>query len=58
MFSTYPVITTSTLILLVGYFLAITGPVLGLKYRLPIEPILIIFVTYAILNRSAGKDLS
>ena len=58
MFSTYSVITTSTLILLVGYFLAITGPVLGLKYRLPIEPILIIFVTYAILNRSAGKDLS
>ena len=38
------------LLLFIGYFLAITGPIIGVKYRLPIEPILIIFVTYAILS--------
>lgn len=42
-----PAIVT-TLLLLIGYFLAITGPIVGTKYRLPIEPILILFVTYAI----------
>ena len=38
-------ITVTTLLILVGYFLAITGPIIGVKYRLPIEPILILFVT-------------
>jgi hypothetical protein len=32
----------------VVYFVAITGPVIGVKYRLPIEPIMTIFVVYAI----------
>jgi 4-amino-4-deoxy-L-arabinose transferase-like glycosyltransferase len=38
------------LLLFIGYFLAITGPIIGVKYRLPIEPILIIFVTYGMLS--------
>ena len=33
-----------TLLALAGYFLAITGPIIGVKYRLPIEPILTIFI--------------
>ena len=50
MISALPPITTTTLLLLVGYFFAITGPIIGVKYRLPIEPILTLFVTY-FLNR-------
>ena len=45
MISAFPPITVTTLLILVGYFLAITGPIIGVKYRLPIEPILILFVT-------------
>ena len=45
MISALPPITVTTLLLLVGYFFAITGPIIGVKYRLPIEPILILFVT-------------
>lgn len=41
-----------TLVLL--YFLAITGPIIGSKYRLPIEPVMTIFVAYALL-RFAGR---
>jgi 4-amino-4-deoxy-L-arabinose transferase-like glycosyltransferase len=41
-----PFITMSTLIFLIGYFLVITGPIIGIKYRLPIEPILTIFLAY------------
>ena len=37
-----------TLVLL--YFFAVTGPIIGSKYRLPIEPVMTIFVTYAILR--------
>ena len=37
-----------TLVLL--YFLAITGPIIGSKYRLPIEPVMTIFVAYALLR--------
>jgi 4-amino-4-deoxy-L-arabinose transferase-like glycosyltransferase len=40
-----PVIIT-TLLFLVIYFLTITGPVIGVKYRLPMEPILTLFTTY------------
>jgi len=46
MISELPPITVTTLLLLVGYFFAITGPIIGVKYRLPIEPILTLFVTY------------
>jgi len=45
MVSTLPPITVTTLLLLVGYFFAITGPIIGVKYRLPIEPILTLFAT-------------
>jgi 4-amino-4-deoxy-L-arabinose transferase-like glycosyltransferase len=45
-----PNITLTKLIIIIGYFLAITGPVIGVKYRLPIEPILIMFFTYSILS--------
>jgi len=44
----FKTVIVATLLILVGYFLAITGPVVGVKYRLPIEPILILFVTYFI----------
>ena len=54
MISALPPITTTTLLLLVGYFFAITGPIIGVKYRLPIEPILTLFVTY-FLNRIDRK---
>jgi hypothetical protein len=45
MISALPPITVTTLLLLVGYFFVITGPIIGVKYRLPIEPILTLFVT-------------
>ena len=54
MISALPPITVTTLLLLVGYFFAITGPIIGVKYRLPIEPILTLFVTY-FLNRIDRK---
>ena len=54
MISALPPITTTTLLLLVGYFFAITGPIIGVKYRLPIEPILTLFATY-FLNRIDRK---
>ena len=46
MISALPPITVTTLLLLVGYFFVITGPIIGVKYRLPIEPILTLFVTF------------
>jgi hypothetical protein len=50
MISVLPPITVSTLLLLVGYFFAITGPIIGVKYRLPIEPLLTLFASYAVVN--------
>ena len=38
------------LAMLIAYFMAITGPIIGVKYRLPIEPILTIFATNAIIT--------
>ena len=32
--------------LLAGYFLAVTGPIIGPKYRIPIEPLLILCSSY------------
>ena len=37
------------LLLFIGYFLAVTGPIIGVKYRIPIEPILTLFI--AAFNR-------
>jgi 4-amino-4-deoxy-L-arabinose transferase-like glycosyltransferase len=54
MISRLPPITVTTLLFLVGYFIAITGPIIGVKYRLPIEPILTLFATY-FLNRIVRK---
>jgi hypothetical protein len=34
--------------LIIVYFFAITGPIIGSKYRLPIEPIMTVFVAYAV----------
>ena len=34
---------------IVMYFLAITGPVVGVKYRLPLEPIMALYATYAVI---------
>ena len=36
--------------LVILYFLAITGPIIGSKYRLPIEPIMTLFVVFFILR--------
>jgi len=44
-FSNVSYVKIITLLFLVFYFLAITGPIIGVKYRLPIEPILILFAT-------------
>ena len=35
---------------IIGYFFAITGPIVGVKYRLPIEPIMTLFFSYAVVN--------
>jgi len=43
-FSSVSLVTTTSLILLVCYFLITTGPIIGVKYRLPMEPILLLFV--------------
>jgi len=42
--STAPRALFFLLLLFVGYFLAVTGPIIGVKYRLPIEPILTLFI--------------
>ena len=41
---------------IVSYFLSITGPIIGVKYRLPIEPIMILYVTYAVNYYLNKKD--
>lgn len=35
--------------LVIFYFLAITGPIIGSKYRLPIEPVMTVFAAYAVI---------
>jgi len=50
MFLTFPPVIVATLIIIVGYFLLITGPIVGVKYRIPIEPLLTVFASYAIIN--------
>jgi len=44
------------MLLVFGYFLLITGPVVGTKYRLPIEPILIALGTAGILTRKKSNQ--
>jgi hypothetical protein len=41
---------------IVSYFLSITGPIIGVKYRLPIEPIMMLYVTYAVNYYLNKKD--
>ena len=55
MISTLPATTLITLLLLICYFLAITGPIVGVKYRLPIEPILTLFATYFFIRVNIQK---
>jgi len=43
-----PVAPTLWLLLTVLYVLVVTGPVTGVKYRLPIEPVLVILLTAAL----------
>ncbi len=38
------------LIATAGYFLAVTGPITGVKYRLPFEPVLIIFLSAGLVS--------
>lgn len=33
-----------------GYFLAVTGPVTGVKYRLPLEPVFCVFLAYGLVR--------
>ena len=37
------------------YFFAITGPIIGVKYRLPVEPIMTLFFAYAASNLLRNK---
>jgi len=46
-----PPITTTSLLLLIVYFFLITGPIVGTKYKLPIEPILTLFAAYFLSMR-------
>ena len=41
---------------IVSYFLSITGPIIGVKYRLPIEPIMMLYVTYVVNYYLNKKD--
>jgi 4-amino-4-deoxy-L-arabinose transferase-like glycosyltransferase len=41
---------------LIAYFLLITGPIVGVKYRLPLEPILVIYLTYMIYRLKDNKN--
>jgi hypothetical protein len=34
---------------IVVYFMTITGPVVGVKYRLPIEPFMVLYFTYFLI---------
>jgi 4-amino-4-deoxy-L-arabinose transferase-like glycosyltransferase len=60
MASILPTITVTTLLFLVVYFLIIAGPIIGVKYRLPVEPVLILFSTYFLngyfLNKNNNRD--
>jgi len=47
----FPPITTASFLLLMVYFFLITGPIVGIKYRLPIEPILTLFAAYFLSMR-------
>ena len=44
------------LLFIIIYFVAITGPIVGVKYRLPIEPVMIIFFSYAWIYFRKKKD--
>lgn len=37
-------------VFLIVYFLAITGPIVGVKYRLPLEPIMVLYVAHLVSN--------
>ena len=37
-------------LLIIFYFIAVTGPIIGVKYRLPIEPLMTIFVSYMLFR--------
>lgn len=46
---------------IVCYYLIITGPIIGVKYRLPIEPILILFMSYScyiIFNKFISRKIN
>jgi hypothetical protein len=40
--------------LIVAYFIAVTGPIIGGKYRLPIEPIMTVFAVSALMRFRCG----
>ena len=46
-----PPIMVGMLSMLLVYFLVITGPIIGVKYRLPIEPVMMLFVTYQLSRK-------
>jgi len=55
---TFPRSILIFLTLPVFYFLVITGPIIGTKYRLPIEPIMTVFIAYIGIRLCAGKKTS
>jgi Gpi18-like mannosyltransferase len=44
------------LLFIILYFMIITGPIIGVKYRLPIEPIMAVFFAYALIGFRKEKE--
>jgi len=42
-------------LVIIIYFVAITGPIVGVKYRLPFEPILTVFISYLFVKFKIKK---
>ena len=48
------ILTAIFFFLAAGYFLAITGPIIGPKYRIPIEPFLVLSAAYLLCHITKG----
>ena len=51
----YWIIGVIIVLAIIIYFVAITGPIVGVKYRLPFEPILTMFFSYALVRFAMNK---
>ena len=48
------ILTAIFFFLAAGYFLGITGPIIGPKYRIPIEPFLVLSAAYLLCHITKG----